>query len=148
MKDTQIDELHRAHGARERGNIPDRADGAVFLNLLRNFERSLQFDLGSSSDGLFDEHGDTREELHDLHLDIPPRFAGTAEHGWRAHDDGLGAVSRRHVLDEVLQGAEDASVLVRRPHESFAFLLQHLCGTLNSRVDECNDFETGAEFAR
>lgn len=109
-------------------------------------ERFFNLVLGSRGDGLFDEQRSLREVLQDLELDIAARARGSTEHGGRADENCARTFSGRHVLDKVLEGLEDASVLICRTHEGFAFLAEDCGGTVNGGVDERDDLETGAEL--
>jgi hypothetical protein len=101
----------------------------------------------TSSDRLLDEHGNTGEELEDLHLNVASWAKGAAEHRWATNDYGAWAIPGRHVLDEILKGLEDTGVLVCRHDKRIAFLLQHGCCALDGRIDEGHDLETTAELA-
>lgn len=127
---------------------PDGTDLAAVDYALGYLERLLNLLLRSRGDGLFDKQRSLREVLQDLELDVAARARSAAKHGGRANDNGARAISRRHVLDKVLEGLEDASVFICGTHECFAFLGEDCGGTIDGGVDEGDDLETGAELTR
>jgi hypothetical protein len=102
--------------------LPDGTDLATVGYGPGHLERLLNLFLRTRGDGLFDEQRRLREMLQDLELDIAAWTRGAAKHGGRANDNGARAFSRRHVLDKVIEGLEDASVFICGTHECFAFL--------------------------
>lgn len=126
--------------------LPDRTDGVTADYCLGDLERFFNLILRSCGDGFFDEQSCLGEVLQDLQLDIAARTRGAAEHGGRADDNGARTLTRRRILDEVLEGLEDASVFIGRTDEGFAFLGKDSSGTVYRGVYERDNLKTGTEF--
>lgn len=102
----------------------------------------MNLDLGSSGDRFLDEHCHAGEILHDLHFDVASGLLRAPEHGRTSDDNGVRALLLGHVLDKLFQSLVDTRVLVRGNDKGEAFLLEDGLCTLDSGVDDGNDFET------
>ena len=126
---------------------PNRDDGATLGDGLSDLERLLDLALIAGSNRLLDEHGNTREVLLDLYLDITALLEGAPEHGGRADDKGTGTLLWRHALDEIVKRFVNASIAVGRDDERVALFLEDGSGALCRGVDEGDDLEAQAELA-
>src|SRR5258708_4265057 len=125
---------------------PDGTGLATVDYGLGHLERLFKLILRSRGDRLFDEQRSLREVLQDLELDIAARARGTTEHWGRDDENGVRTFAMRHILDKVLEGLEDASVVICGTYEGFAFLGEDCGGTVDGGIDEGNDLETGTEL--
>ena len=141
------DLFHKLHRAQVAEHVPDRADRAALVDRLRDPEGLGELARRARRRRLLNEHRDPGETPHDLHLDVAPGLERTAEHGRGPDDNSARGVPGGHVADEVFEGLEHACVLICGAHESLAFLLENSGCTLDSGVDEGDDFETRTKLA-
>ncbi len=130
----------------EQHQLPNRADCFGIADQLSNLETILNFIFRARCNRFFNEQSHTRQVFQDLQLDITSGMCRTAEHGRTSNNDCTRAVCRRHLLDEILKGLEDASVLVCRDDKRITFLLQDGSSALGGWVYESDYLEARSEF--
>jgi hypothetical protein len=130
----------------EQHQLPDRADCFGIADQLSNPETILNFIFRACCDRFFNEQSHTGQVFQNLQLDITSGMCRTAEHGRTSNDDRTRAVFRSHLLDEILKGLEDASVLVCRDDKRITFLLQDGSSALGGWVYESDYLKARSKF--
>jgi len=130
----------------EQHHLPNRANCFGIVDGLGNPETILNFIFRACCDRFFNEQSHTGQGFQNLQLDITSGMCRTAEHRRTSNNDCTRAVFRSHLLDEILKGLEDASVLVSRGDKRITFLLQDGSSALGGWVYESDNLEARSEF--
>ena len=127
---------------------PNRNNGATIGDKISDLEGLVDLALIACRNRLLNEHGNAREMLLDLLLDITAWLQAASEHGGRTDDEGTGALLWSHVLDEIIKRFVNAGIPIGRDDKRVALFLEDGSGTLCGGVDEGDDLEAQAELAK
>lgn len=126
--------------------LPDRTDDVIICDTFRNFERLFNLSMEPSGDRFLDKHSHTGEMFHDLHFDVPSGLHGPSEHRGTANNDRTRLLTRGHVLNKLIQGFVDTSILIGRNNKGLAFLLEDSAGAVDCGIDQGDYLETRTKF--
>ena len=141
------DGLARCSKVEKEIAAPNRDDRATLGDKFGDLERFLDLALVACRDRLLNEHGNAREVLLDLHLDVTAGLEGASEHRRGTDDEGTGALLWSQVFDEIIEGLVDAGIAIGRDDERVTLFLEDGRGTLCRGVNESDDFEAQAKLA-